>query len=147
MHLISLYAARATAVGGRSGGRVATDDGALTARLELPAELGGTIENAKNSLNPEQLFAAAWAASIADAIGFVARQRNRILRDVNVTAMVTLGQYENDGFGIAAEFEVKLSELKLAEAEAVVAQARAVCPYTKAHRNAENLKINVLSKK
>lgn len=147
MNLISIYTAYATATGGRSGGRVSTADGAIDAPLELPVELGGELQKANNSLNPEQLFACAWSASIADAIGFVARQHNRILRDVSVTATVSLGQYEKNGFGIAAEFEIKLPELSKIEAEAVVAEAREVCPYTKAYRNAEKLKVNVLSKR
>lgn len=147
MSLISLYTAQATATGGRSGGTVATADGAIDARLELPVELGGETERVKNALNPEQLFACAWAASFADAIGFVAKQHNFILREIEVTATVTFGQYENDGFGIAAEFTINLPELSRSEAEKIAVEARAACPYTKAYRDAETLKINVLPKK
>jgi Ohr subfamily peroxiredoxin len=143
MNLISLYTARATATGGRSGGTIATDDGVLAARIELPPELGGETGKAKNALNPEQLFACAWGASIADAINFAAKQRNLILRRIEVSAAVTFGQYENDGFGIAAEFAVSLPGLPAAEAEQIVREARATCPYTKAFRGAENLKITV----
>jgi organic hydroperoxide reductase OsmC/OhrA len=111
MNLISLYTARARATGRRSGGTVVTDDGAFAARRELPPELGGDAGKAENALNPEQLFACAWAASIADAINFAAKQRNLILRRIEVSAAVTFGQYENDGFGIRVEFAVRLPEL------------------------------------
>lgn len=144
MNLISLYAARATANGGRSGGRVATDDGVLVLRLELPSELGDEAGKAENAVNPEQLFACAWAASFADAIGFVAKQHNKILREIEVTATVTFGQYKDDGFGIAAEFEIKLPELSKLEAAEIISEARRGCPYSKAFRDADNLKITVL---
>lgn len=144
MNLISLYTARATATGGRSGGTVATGDGAFAWRLELPPELGGEKGNAPDALNPEQLFAAAWAASVADAIGFAAKGRNRILREISVTAKITFGQYKDDGFGIAVEFEINLPELAEREATAIISEARRGCPYTKAFRDADNLKMSVL---
>jgi lipoyl-dependent peroxiredoxin len=141
MNLISLYTAQATAEGGRSGGRVATANGTINARLELPTELGGDVPKVENALNPEQLFACAWAASFADAIGFVAKQHNRILREVTVTATVSLGQYEEDGFGIATEFTISLPELEKADAEKIINEARLTCPYSKAFPNTENLRI------
>lgn len=144
MNLISLYTARATATGGRSGGRVATDDGAIDARLELPPDLGGEAMKGRNAINPEQLFACAWAASFADAIGFAAKQHNYIMREIEVTAAVTFGQYENDGFGIRAEVAVNLPESTAAEAEEIILQARAVCPYAKAFVGADSLKITLL---
>ncbi len=147
MNLIAFYTARATATGGRSGGTVSTDDGALVARLELPHELGGDAEKTENAVNPEQLLACAWAASFADAIGFVAKQHNNILREIEVTATVTFGQYENDGFGILAEFAVGLPELRATEAEEIIREARTACPYAKAFNAADNLKITVIENK
>jgi Ohr subfamily peroxiredoxin len=144
MNLIRIYTAVATAKGGRSGGRVSTAGGALDFRLELPPELGGDIEKAKNALNPEQLSACAWAVSLADSIGFVARQHNVVLSEISVTATVTLGQFENDGFGIATELAINLPELTRNVAEKIVGEARATCPYSKEFYGAENLKITLL---
>ena len=144
MNLISLYTAQATATGGRSGGRVATSDGAFDVRLELPPELGGEVKSTAEAFNPEQLFACAWAASVADAVGFAAKQRSRILRQISVTAKISFGQYENDGFGIAAEFQIFLPELTESEAAEIVAEAKRGCPYTKAFCEIENLKISIL---
>ena len=140
MNLISLYTATATANGGRSGGTVVTDGGAINLLLGLPKELGGSDAN---TANPEQFFACAWAASFADALGFVARQHNRVLQEISVTAKVSLGQYEKNGFGITAEFEISLPELSAEEAEIFAAEAKQNCPYTKAFRGKEDLKINV----
>ncbi len=147
MNLISLYKAQATATGGRSGGRVSTDDGALDFHLELPSELGGEVlADQTKFINPEQLIACAWAASIADSIGFAAKQHNRILREITVKVKITLGQFENDGFGISAEFQIDLPELSDKEAEKIVNQARRACPYTKAFGQKEMCKMSVASK-
>jgi len=143
MNLISLYTTAATATGGRADGSVKTADGAINLRLGLPKELGGG-DSGEAVVNPEQLYACAWAASLADAIGFAAKQHNYILRQISVTATVTFGQYESDGFGIQAEFTVRLPELRAAEAERIIEEARATCPYVKAFRVAENLKITLL---
>lgn len=145
MNLISLYTATATADGGRADGTIRTDDGAFNLLLGLPKELGGS-ETGEHLINPEQLFACAWAASFADALGFVARQHNRILREISVTAKVSLGQYETNGFGITTEFEINMPELSEVEAQEFAAEARQNCPYTKKFRDAANLKISVLKR-
>lgn len=130
MKLISLCTAGATATGGRSNGTVATPAGVINLLLGLPKELGGS-KTGEHLINPEQLYACTWAANFADALGFVARQHNRILREISVTAKVSLGQYETNGFGISTEFEINLPELSEAEAKEFIAEARQNCPYTK----------------
>ena len=65
-----LYTARATAVGGREG-RVTTDDGFIDQQLQLPTGLGGK----GGATNPEQLFAAGYAACFEGALRLVARNR------------------------------------------------------------------------
>lgn len=141
MNLISLYTAEATAQGGRSGGKVSTTDGLLSFNLDLPVELGG---EAKSAINPEQLFACAWAASIADAIGFAAKQRNRVLHEIRVTAKITFGQFQDDGFGITVEFRIDLPELTRTEALELVAEMEHCCPYTKAFQNKGKPKITLI---
>lgn len=143
MNLISLYQATATATGGRADGTVRTVDGAIVMRLGLPKELGGGGDAGEHLINPEQFFACAWAASFADSLGLVARQRNRVLREISVTARINFGQYEADGFGIEAEFEISLPELSAAEAEEIIAAARQTYPYSKRFAGAENARINL----
>lgn len=111
--------------------------------LGLPVELGGASADEK-TINPEQLFACAWAASLADAIGFVAKQRNQILHEVSVTAAVSLVQYEADGFGVEAEFEISMPEVSESVAAELVTEARTACPYAKAWRGGQNFKLTIL---
>lgn len=59
----ALYTATATAVGGRSG-TIKSSDGVLDLRLAYPKELGGPGGAATN---PEQLFAAGYAACFENA--------------------------------------------------------------------------------
>ena len=58
-----LYTARALATGGRSGHAV-TDDGLLDVHLRPPKEMGGP----GGGTNPEQLFAAGYAACFQSAL-------------------------------------------------------------------------------
>jgi Ohr subfamily peroxiredoxin len=60
----AIYTAEATAVGGREG-RVRSTDGALDLDLAIPKELGGPGGRATN---PEQLFAAGYAACFENAL-------------------------------------------------------------------------------
>src|SRR4028118_1969168 len=63
-----LYTAEATAWGGRDG-RVASSDGVLDVTLAVPKSLGGPGGEATN---PEQLFAAGYAACFHSALKLVA---------------------------------------------------------------------------
>lgn len=63
-----------------------------------------------------------------------------------MTAKVSLGQYEDNGFGIAAEFTVELPELSSVEAAQFIGEAQNACPYSKMWRGGEALKINLRRK-
>ena len=69
-----LYTAHATATGGRDG-RAVTSDNKLDVALARPKELGGNGQGT----NPEQLFAAGYAACFIGAMGFVAGQSKKLL--------------------------------------------------------------------
>ena len=83
----ALYTAEVTARGGRSG-RVRSADGILDIDLRIPREMGGAGEPGSN---PEQLFAAAYAACFESTLRAIARSRKTLLRDASITARVTLG--------------------------------------------------------
>ncbi|MGC8140629.1 organic hydroperoxide resistance protein, partial [Salmonella enterica] len=53
----TLYSTKVTAIGGRSG-TIRSEDGLLDLQLALPTSLGGK----GGATNPEQLFAAGYAA-------------------------------------------------------------------------------------
>jgi Ohr subfamily peroxiredoxin len=124
-----LYTAVATATGGRDG-RARSDDGVLDVALVPPKSLGG---GGATGTNPEQLFAAGYAACFGSAIGAVARGQKVTTGPVSVTATVTLGT-AGQAYGLAVELEVSLPELPRDQAEALVVAAHQVCPYSNATR-------------
>ncbi|MBU8539229.1 organic hydroperoxide resistance protein [Falsiroseomonas tokyonensis] len=125
------YSTEATAEGGRDG-RARTTDGALEVKLATPRELGGA-GGAGN--NPEQLFAAGYAACFLGALKFVAGQEKvRVPETAKVTAKVGIGPRSEGGFGITADLTVSLPGLEPAQAEALVQKAHQVCPYSNATR-------------
>jgi Ohr subfamily peroxiredoxin len=125
------YTTQATATGGRDG-RSTTADGALDVRLATPKELGGAGGEGNN---PEQLFAAGYAACFLGALKFVAGQEKvRVPSDATVTAKVGIGPRSAGGFGITADLTVSLPGVDRAQAEDLVAKAHQVCPYSNATR-------------
>lgn len=135
-----LYTTRATATGGRDG-RAVTDDGALEVVLATPTELGG---NGQGN-NPEQLFAAGYAACFLSALKFVGAQsqHGRVPADASVSATVGIGPRADRGFGLAVTLTIALPGLEQAAAEALVAEADAVCPYSHAVRGNIAVRIEV----
>ena len=124
-----LYTASATATGGRDG-RVKTDDATLDLAVVMPKQLGGS---GAAGTNPEQLFAAGYAACFGSALGHVARMKKITTGPVNITANVTIGQV-GPRFGLAVEMVADIPELPRDQAEALVAAAHEVCPYSNATR-------------
>lgn len=126
-----LYTAAATAEGGRTG-RVRSSDGVLDLPLSMPKSLGGPGGEATN---PEQLFAAGYAACFESALRLVARQQKKSADKASITAHVTIGALEdNGGFGLAVELHGSLPGMPREEAEALMHAAHQVCPYSKATR-------------
>jgi osmotically inducible protein OsmC len=126
----ALYTAEATAVGGRQG-RVQSSDGALNVDLATPKELGGPGGLATN---PEQLFAAGYAACYENAVRHVARRRKIRVGDTSVTAKVGIGRLDGGGFGLTVELHLRTSELEGEQARELAQEAHRVCPYSNAVR-------------
>jgi osmotically inducible protein OsmC len=126
-----LYTATATATGGRQG-RVHSSDGVLDLALALPKELGGMGGAATN---PEQLFAAGYAACFENALLRVARERKAPIRESSVTAHVGIGREESGYFRLTVALEVSVPGRDRAEVEEIVRTAHEeVCPYSRATR-------------
>ncbi|MGC9667956.1 organic hydroperoxide resistance protein [Planosporangium sp. 12N6] len=126
-----LYTAAATARGGRDG-RVTSDDGQLDLRVAPPRELGGP----GGATNPEQLFAAGFAACFHSALMLVARQAKQDVTGSSVTARVGLGKLAGDGgYGLSVNLVVELPGVARDTARELVARADAVCPYSNATRD------------
>jgi lipoyl-dependent peroxiredoxin len=126
----TLYTAHATAIGGREG-RVKTDDGTLDLAVAMPKGLGGA---GAAGTNPEQLFAAGYSACFGSALGHVARMKKVTTGPIAIDASVSIGPVASGGFGLAVELVAHLPELPREEAEALVAAAHQVCPYSNATR-------------
>ncbi|MGK5630660.1 organic hydroperoxide resistance protein [Streptomyces sp. URMC 123] len=124
----ALYTAVATA-NGREG-RAVSSDGRLDLPLAAPPALGGNGQGT----NPEQLFAAGYAACFASALGLVGRQAKVDTSEVSVTAEVGIGKDES-GFALAVTLRVELPESLSGETgDLLVKKAHEVCPYSRATR-------------
>lgn len=136
------YTTGATANGGRDG-RAVTKDGSLDARLSTPKELGGA-GGAGN--NPEQLFAAGYAACFLGAMMFVASQGGtaKVPSETTVTATVGIGPRCEGGFGIDVQLDIALPGVPQDQAQALVEQAHQVCPYSNATRNNVPVRLNLV---
>lgn len=137
-----LYTATATAKGGRAG-HIKSSDGVLDFDLKVPKELGGP---GGVGSNPEQLFAAGYAACFEGAMRFVAGQKKvAVPADTSVTGHVGIGPREPTGFGIAVQLEVNLPGLDRAVAQDLIDTAhRDICPYSHATRGNVDVKITLV---
>ncbi|WP_256752024.1 organic hydroperoxide resistance protein [Mesorhizobium sp. Mes31] len=123
----ALYSTQARAVGGRAG-HVQSDDGLLSLDLAMPKELGGK----GGATNPEQLFAAGYAACFESAMRFIAGKQKLPLQDASVTATVSLHTNAQGGFVLGVSLAAETKGLDQAAAEALVSAAHQVCPYSNA---------------
>ena len=136
-----LYKTTAKATGGRDG-TAATTDGAFNVKLSTPKELGGG-GGAGN--NPEQLFAAGYAACFIGAMKAVAAGGGpKVPADASVTSTVGIGPRSEGGFGLDIDLAVSLPGLERADAEALVAKAHQVCPYSNATRGNVDVRLTVV---
>jgi lipoyl-dependent peroxiredoxin len=126
-----LYTATATATGDGRNGHTRSADGVLDFDLAVPKEMGGPGGALPN---PEEFFAAGYAACFHGALKAVARTKKVELSDTAVTADVSIGPNGQGGFGLAVQLHVELSGLAQAEAEELVEAAHQVCPYSNATR-------------
>lgn len=136
-----LYRTTARATGGRDG-HSATLDGTVDVKMSTPKELGGA---GGAGTNPEQLFATGYAACFIGAMKFVASQGGpKVPADTSVSATVGIGPRSEGGFGLEIALAVSLPGLERSAAEALVAKAHQVCPYSNATRNNVDVKLTVV---
>ena len=131
MKIEKVFTAQALAKGGRDG-HVTTNNQALDLDLSVPKEMGGPGK--AGATNPEQLFAAGYAACFEGALGVAARQAKVKLEGVTVEALIGFGKAEDGGFGISADLHVNIPGVEQAQAEQLVEAAHGICPYSRATR-------------
>lgn len=127
--------------GARADGQITSDDGNLKLTLGLPKAMGGPGKHT----NPEQLFAAGYAACFAGAMGVAAKNNKVNVKSTTINSKVSL--LKDDGSGkmnIAVVFEVKCEGVDKKTAEKVVTDAHQICPYSNATRNNIDFKFTVV---
>jgi len=138
----ALYTAQATSTGGRTG-TTESSDGKIKLQLSTPKELGG---DSGPGTNPEQLFAAGYSACFIGAMKAVAaRQKIALPAEVSIKADVSIGPMTGKAgaFGIAVALAVSVPGMDKAAAEALVAAAHEVCPYSNATRGNIDVALSV----
>ncbi|MBC6611850.1 organic hydroperoxide resistance protein [Hymenobacter sp. BT507] len=137
MSIQRLYTAKAKATGGRDG-RAISSDNIIDLPLSTPKEMGGPGK--EGATNPEQLFAAGYAACFDGALNLVARMEKTPITGSTVEANVSFGK-DGDNYGLAVDLHVNIPGMEQEQAEALVAKAHQVCPYSRATRN--NIEVNL----
>jgi osmotically inducible protein OsmC len=135
-----LYTAVAHATGDGRNGHATSDDGVVDVEMRIPKELGGP----GGGTNPEQLFAAGYAACFHSALKFAAGPMGADTTDSEVSASAGIGLVEGGGFGLSVELDVDLPKMERDAAEALVARAHAVCPYSNATRGNIDVTLRVI---
>jgi len=124
-----LYTARVAVTGGR-GGSARSETGGLQLELARPAERG--TENA--GTDPEELFAAGFAACFDSALAVAARRERIAVGTTSTTASVSLTSTPDGRYAIAVALDVQAPGCPQADLERAVAIAETLCPYANAVR-------------
>lgn len=125
-----LYRSSVTVTGGREG-RAVSADKSLDLTLSTPRELGG---NGAPGSNPEQLFAAGYAACFLAALKLVARHSKVALpAGASIEGTAGIGQAAT-GYGLEIALAISLPGLERATAQSLIGAAHEVCPYSNATR-------------
>lgn len=135
-----LYSTEVTANGGRNG-HIKSADGILEVDVAMPQALGGK----GGATNPEQLFAAGYAACFGSAVVHVSRSGPHKLKDdaVAVAATVGLSPKPEGGFLLSVALDVTIAGVDQEVADALVAEAHKVCPYSNAVRGNIDVALSV----
>lgn len=124
-----LYTAAATSTGDGRNGHVTSSDGRIDLDLAPPPEMGGS----GNGANPEELFAAGYAACYHGVLRAVGRRTGADVDGSTVTGYVGIGP-EGDAFDLVVTLEIHLPNVGPEQAREVAEAAHQVCPYSRATR-------------
>ncbi|CAM3847471.1 organic hydroperoxide resistance protein [Deinococcus saxicola] len=135
----NLYTAQATATGGRAG-HTKSDDGRIDLNLSVPRGMGG---DDGPGTNPEQLFAAGYAACFQGALGVVARRdKIELGGEQTITAMVGLSK-DTGAFALDVELQGSFPGMDEKQAMDLMKAAHEVCPYSAATRGNVDVRLSV----
>lgn len=135
-----LYSTTATATGDGRNGHTATEDGQVDVDVRVPTEMGGP----GGATNPEQLFAAGYAACFHSALKLVAPSLGIDPTDSEVSVTAGLGMLDGGAFNLALEIDVHVPNASADDAQKLVERAHEVCPYSNATRGNVEVKLGVI---
>ena len=125
-----LYTAIAHATGGGRDGHVRSEDDRLDMDTRPPKEMGGSGDGT----NPEQLFAAGYAACFLSAVHGSAKRLGLDSKDAQVSASVGLGKTSDTAYGLAVELDLFVPHVAQGKRQELADAAHATCPYSNATR-------------
>ncbi len=137
--MTAIYTAEALATGDGRNGYARTSDGKIDVALDIPKEMGGSGVGT----NPEQLFAAGYAACFHSALRLVGKREGANVDDSAVGAKVGIGPNDEGGFELNVVLEISLPHLAPAEAQTIAEKAHLVCPYSNATRGNIDVQITL----
>jgi Ohr subfamily peroxiredoxin len=135
-----IYTATAHSTGDGRNGHVRSDDDFVDLDLRIPKDMGGPGGGA----NPEELFAAGYAACFHSALNLVAGQQKLDPTGIEVSASVGIGPLGDGGFGLSAALVIYAPNLDKATTESLVEAAHQVCPYSNATRGNIEVTLSVV---
>lgn len=133
-----LYTASATSTGDGRNGHVVSSDDRLDLDLAPPPEMGGSGQGT----NPEQLFAAGYAACFHSALRLVARRAQVDPGESTVTAEVGIGP-EGEAYGLVVTLIISIPGLDREKAREIAEAAHQVCPYSRATRGNISVELRI----
>ena len=136
----ALYETVAHATGDGRNGHARTDDGMVDVDVRVPTELGGP----GGATNPEQLFAAGYAACFHSAMKLVAKSVDVDATDSAVSVTVGLGMHDSGAFNLELDIDVHVPNATREQAQSLVERAHEVCPYSNATRGNVEVKLGVV---
>ena len=134
----TLFTSEAISKGGRSGS-ISNPDGLLNVNLGNPLDAG----QEKRGPNPELLFAGAYSACYHGALKNAAKKLGATSNDSTVRALVSLLEDDKGGYQLAVELHAQLPGIDRAQAQRVMEEAHKTCPYSKALRGENSVKLIV----
>lgn len=124
----TLYTAKVDVRSGRDG-TIRSDDGQLDVRLDFPAALGGKGAGT----NPEQLFAAGYAACFATSLSATAKESGSPLTQVAVASEVDM-LHDGTTWDLAVRLVVRAEGVSRSVLAGLIEKTKTVCPYSRATR-------------
>jgi lipoyl-dependent peroxiredoxin len=136
-----IYETTVQVTGGREG-LARSSDGRLEIELSIPKALGG---DDGAGTNPEQLFAAGYAACFQTAMRHVAAQQGKEVGETAITSSVRLLPGPDGSFALDVDLQISAGGLSKAEAEELAQTVHgSVCPYSQAIKGNVEVKLEVV---